>query len=159
MKIKFWGFVLAFLYLSVETVSAQYSEEKRIRMEVTVKEGGKQVIAAARSFTVSFNRANEPVKDSTNKSLSAAGPSRGHYLSIDFEKQDIQLLRAFMQNKGGLDGQIIVTDSYGKLPSRKIEFKLAVLETMNDQVTGDYGSAFMTLNCEGLIIDGVKLEY
>lgn len=159
MKIKFWSFILAILYLSVETANAQYSEEKRIKMEITVKEGSKQVIAAVRSFTVSFNRLNAPVKDSVNKNLPAAELPRGHYLSVDFERQEIQLLRAFIQNKGGLDGQIIATDSYGKLPPRRIEFKSAVLETMTDQATGDYGSAFMTLNCEGLIIDGVKLEY
>lgn len=159
MKIKFWFFVLAFLYLSAETASAQYAEEKRVKMELTVKDGNKMVVAAARSFTVSFNRSNAPAKDTANKGVSPAEPVRGHYLSIDFEKQDIRLLQAFMQNKGGLDGQLITTDSYGKLPPRKIEFKSAVLETMNDQCTGDYGSAFMTLSCEGLIIDGVKLEY
>ncbi|MCW3466171.1 hypothetical protein [Chitinophaga nivalis] len=158
MKIKFVFFVLAFIGLTVETVSAQYAEEKRIKMEITVKEGNKQVIAAARSFTVSFNRASAPVKDTANKNA-VAETSRGHYLSIDFEKQDLPLLRAFIQNKGGLDGQLIATDSYGKLPGRKIEFKSAVLETMNDQMTGDYGSAFMTLACEELIIDGVKLAY
>ncbi|NML39755.1 hypothetical protein HHL17_21330 [Chitinophaga sp. G-6-1-13] len=160
MKTKFWIFALAFLYLSMGTAHAQQSEERRIKIELMVKTGNSQVVAVIRSFTVSYNRTlNTPVQDSVNGKPGPADAPRGHYLSADFEKQSIPLLRAFMQNKKGLDGEITVTDAFGKLPGRKIAFKSAMLETMNDQVTGDYGSAFMTLSCEELIIDGVKLEY
>lgn len=159
MKMKFWFFALTFLYLSVETVHAQQSEEKRIKIELTVKTANGQVAALIRSFTVSYNRALNAPQDSVNGKPVPAESPRGHYLSADFEKQNIPLLQAFMKNKKGLDGEITVTDAFGKLPGRKIMFKAAVLETMNDQVTGDYGSAFMTLNCEELVIDGVKLEY
>ncbi|MBC9909648.1 hypothetical protein [Chitinophaga varians] len=160
MKTKFWIFAWAFLYLSIGTVHAQQSEEKRIKITLTVKTDNGPVVAVIRSFTVSFNRTlNTPAQDAVNGKPVAADAPRGHYLSADFEKQDIPLLRAFMQNKKGLDGEITVTDAFGKLPGRKVAFKAAILETMNDQVTGDYGSAFMTFSCETLMIDGVKLEY
>lgn len=154
INIKLLFFALAFLYLSTGTALAQQEEGKRLKIELTVKAGNEQVTSAIRSFTVAYNRAlNDTGKDSV------AEPPKGHYLSIDLEKQHIPLLRVLMPNRKGLDGQITVVDTYGKLPTRKIEFKLAVMETMNDQVTGDYGGAFMTLNCATLIIDGVKLEY
>lgn len=160
MKTKFWIFTLAFLYLSMGTAHAQQSEEKRIKITLTVKTGNSPVVAVIRSFTVSYNRTlNTPAQDTVNGKPAATDTPRGHYLSADFEKQDIPLLQAFMKNRKGLDGEITVTDAFGKLPGRKIWFKSAILETMNDQVTGDYGSAFMTFSCEELIVDGVKLEY
>jgi len=129
-------------------------EEKRTKIEITVKDGNKTITAAVRSATASFTRPSVLVsKDSLEKT-----DPKSHYLSIDFEKQNIALLAAFVKNKNGIDGQLTITDTYGQTPSRKFEFKGATLDALSDQLNGDYSSSYLSLNCKTLIIDGVTLE-
>lgn len=134
----------------------QQLEDKRVKIEITVRDGNKTIIAPVRSATFSFTT-------STNSSTATDGTEKkeqmkNYYFSIDFEKQNIDLLRAFMTNKNGLDGQITVVDSYGKMPSRKLEFTKANIDSLSDQITADYTSAYMSIVCSTLIIDGVKVE-
>lgn len=126
-------------------------EEKRTKIEITVKDGNKTIVVPVRTATVSFTKST--TKDPVDKT-----DSKTYFLSIDFEKQDINLLRAFSTSKNGLDGQLTMVDSFGKNPSRKFEFKGAKLEALSDQLNGDYTSSYFSLYCTLLIIDGVTLE-
>lgn len=152
MKTLYQFLIVIILFLPVQLLLSQQTDEKRMKVEVSVKDGKNQVVSVLKSYTISYNKTllNNDDKSSDVKAF---------YLSLDFEKQDIPLLRAFVQNKAGLDGQITVTDSYGKLPSRKIEFKSAVMELMTDQTTGDYHGMYMNLSSNTLIIDGLKIEH
>ncbi|MCS4305618.1 hypothetical protein [Chryseobacterium sp. BIGb0232] len=148
---KFLIFIL--LFLPVKFLFSQQPDEKRISIEVSVKDGKNQIASVIKSYTISYNRTL--ITPENNKS----GETKAFYISLDFEKQDIPLLKAFVQNKSGLDGQITITDTFGKLPARKIEFKSAVMDLMTDQTTGDYHGMFMNLSCNVLIIDGLKIEH
>ncbi|MDR7212413.1 hypothetical protein [Flavobacterium piscis] len=129
-------------------------EEKRTKIEITVKDGNKTITVPVRSATVSFTRPSTLVsKDPIEKT-----DPKSHYLSIDFEKQNIALLGAFVKHKNGIDGELTIIDTYGQTPSRKFEFKTATLDALSDQLNGDYSSSYFSLNCKTLIIDGVTLE-
>lgn len=141
-------FVIACLFFSLTTFGQQ--DDKRIKVEITVKDGNKIIKGVLRSATVSFTRSI--VNAETNEI------KNNYYFSIDFEKQDIALLSAFMKNKNGLDGEITMTDVYGKLPTRKLEFTKGKIDSLSDQITADYNSSYMSLNCDSLIIDGVKID-
>ena len=143
---------LLFCFLS--QISYGQVEEKRTKIEITVKDGNKTITATVRSATASFTRPSALVpKDPLEKT-----DPRSHYLSIDFEKQNIALLGAFVKNKNGIDGELTIIDTYGQTPSRKFEFKGATLDALSDQLNGDYSSSYLSLNCKTLIIDGVTLE-
>jgi hypothetical protein len=131
-------------------------EEKRVKIEITVKDGSKTTTALVRSATVSFSKsaAASVAADSADKK----SESKYYYFSLDLEKQDIALLKAFMKNKDGIDGQITMVDVYGKLPARKLEFTKAKLDALSDQLTADYNSSYMSIVCASMIIDGVNLE-
>ncbi|AZA76680.1 hypothetical protein EG347_03675 [Chryseobacterium sp. G0186] len=152
MKTLYQFLTVIIVFLPAQLLLSQQTDEKRMNVEVSVKDGKNQVVSALKSYTISYNKTllNNEDKSSDVKAF---------YLSLDFEKPDISLLRAFVQNKAGLDGQITVTDFYGKLPSRKIEFKSAVMELMTDQTTGDYYSMYINLSSNTLIIDGLKIEH
>ncbi|WP_163410718.1 hypothetical protein [Flavobacterium ajazii] len=129
-------------------------EEKRTKIEITIKDGNKTITAVVRSATVSFTKPSEPVsKDPLDKNA-----SKNYYLAVDFEKQNITLLSAFAKSKNGIDGELTMVDTYGKTPSRKFEFKGATLDALSDQLNGDYSSSYFSLNCRSLIIDGVTIE-
>ncbi|KQO21625.1 hypothetical protein ASF10_12805 [Flavobacterium sp. Leaf82] len=127
---------------------AQQLEERRVKIEITLIEGNKSITAVARTVAFSFTR----------PTAIADGPQKNYYLSIDFEKLDVNLLRAFARNKNGIDGQLTMVDLNGKTPSRKYEFKAATLDALSDQLNGDYSSTYFSLNCASLIIDGVTIE-
>ncbi|CAM3733222.1 hypothetical protein [Flavobacterium chungbukense] len=136
------------LFFSVLTFGQQ--EDKRIKIEIAVKDGNKIVKGTIRSATLSFTRS--VVNSETNEI------KNNYYFSIDFEKQDIALLAAFMKNKSGIDGQITMTDLFGKLPNRKFDFTKGRIDSLSDQITADYTSAYLSLLCDSLIIDGVKID-
>ena len=153
-KKKFALILIAFCFLTGMSYGQQ--EDKRVKIEITVKDGNKTIVAPVRSATFSFTT-------STNNSTASDGSekkeqTKSYYFSIDFEKQNIELLKAFMANKNGLDGAITVEDSYGKIPSRKLEFTKANIDSLSDQTTADYTSAYMSIVCATLIIDGVKVQ-
>lgn len=130
-------------------VSAQQPEEKRLKIEITVKDGNKSITSPVRTATFSFTK---PAASSTDTS------QKNYYLAIDFEKQDLNILRAFAKNKNGLDGQLTMVDIYGKTPARKFEFKGATLDALSDQLNGDYSSSYFSLSCNLVIIDGITIE-
>lgn len=142
-----------FLFFFSNLLFSQQTDEKRMKIEVSVKDGKNQIISVIKSYTISYNRTL--LTPENNKS----GETKAFYISLDFEKQDIPFLKAFVQNKTGLDGQITVTDTYGKLPSRKIEFQSATMDVMNDQSMGEYTGMYMNLSCNILTIDGLKIEH
>ena len=127
-------------------------DEKRTKIEISVKDGNKMLTVPLRSATISFTKGAN-YKDPEDKT-----DNRSYYLNIDMEKQDINLLRAVAGSKNGLDGQITMVDTYGKTPTRKIEFKAAKLDALSDQLTGDYSSSYFSFYCNLLIIDGIKIE-
>lgn len=134
----------------------QQTDDKRVKIELTVKDGNKTIVAPIRSVTFSFTK-------STSNSTAADGSekkevTKNYYFSLDLEKQNIALLKAFMTNKNGLDGQVIMIDTYGKMPPRKLEFTKANIDSLSDQITGDYTSAYLSIICSTLIIDGVNVE-
>lgn len=147
--------IIAFCFLTGLSFSQQL-EDKRVKIEITVKDGNKTIIAPVRTATFSFTTSihNGISTDGTEKK----GQTKNYYLSLDFEKPNIALLKAFMANKNGLDGQITMVDSYGKMPSRKLEFTKANIDSLSDQITADYTSTYMSIMCATLIIDGVNIE-
>ena len=125
-------------------------EDKRIKIEIALKDGNKTTKAVLRSATFSFTKSTVSGTDSEVKN--------NYYFSLDFEKQDIALLAVLMKNKAGVDGQITMTDTFGKLPTRKFDFTKGRVDSLSDQLTADYTSAYISLLCDSLIIDGVKIE-
>ncbi|MBE8728314.1 hypothetical protein [Flavobacterium hungaricum] len=149
MNKKFFTIVLiACCFFSVLTYGQQ--DDKRIKIEILVKDGAKTIKAPIRSATFSFTKS--VINTETNE------VKNNYYFSLDFEKQDIVLLAAFMRNKTGIDGQIIMTDSYGKMPVRKFDFTKGRIDSMSDQITADYNSSYISLLCDTLVIDGVKID-
>ncbi|MCP2029644.1 hypothetical protein L1276_004838 [Flavobacterium sp. HSC-32F16] len=142
--------VICFCFLT--QISFGQSDDKRTKIEITVKDGNKTITVPIRSATVSFTKGTN-YKDPEDKT-----DNRSYYFSLDFEKQDINLLRAFATSKNGLDGQITMVDTYGKTPARKFEFKGAKLDSLSDQLTGDYSSSYFSLYCSLIIIDGVTIQ-
>ncbi|MCR4033747.1 MULTISPECIES: hypothetical protein [Flavobacterium] len=147
-KIFFTITIIATLFFSVLTYGQQ--DDKRIRVEISLKDGNKVVKAAVRSVTFSFTKS--VVNSETNE------VKNNYYFSLDLEKQDIPLLATFMKNKAGIDGMITMTDNYGKLPMRKFDFTKGRIDSMSDQINGDYSSAYISLISDSLIIDGVKID-
>ncbi|WP_289659921.1 hypothetical protein [Flavobacterium panacagri] len=144
----FTSLLIACLFLSALTYGQQ--EDKRIKIEISLKDGNKVVKGAVRSATFSFTKS--VINSETNEI------KNNYYFSLDFEKQDIALLAAFMKNKAGIDGQITMTDTYGKQPTRKFDFTKGKIDSLSDQITADYNSAYMSLICDTLVIDGVKID-
>ncbi|QSW88787.1 MULTISPECIES: hypothetical protein [Flavobacterium] len=151
MNKKILSFLLiSFLFLTQITYAQL--EEKRTKVEITVKDGNKTITVPVRTATVSFTKgiASQDPLDKTD--------NRNYYLTVDFEKQDTNLLRAFASHKNGLDGQITMIDTFGKLPTRKFEFKGGKLDSLSDQLSADYTSSYYSIYCNLLIIDGVTIE-
>ncbi|NWL03362.1 hypothetical protein DM790_21255 [Flavobacterium collinsii] len=144
----FTSLLVVCLFLSALTYGQQ--EDKRIKIEISLKDGNKVVKGAVRSATFSFTKS--VMNTETNEI------KNNYYFSLDFEKQDIALLTAFMKNKNGIDGQITMTDTYGKQPTRKFDFTKGRIDSLSDQITADYNSAYMSLICDTLVIDGVKID-
>ncbi|MBZ4037595.1 hypothetical protein K6T82_22730 [Flavobacterium sp. 17A] len=145
--------LMVFLFVSTLTYG---QEEKRIKIEISVKDANKEIKSTLRSATFSFTKSvnNVTGKDGVEK----PEVKNNYYFSLDFEKQDIALLSAFMKNKAGIDGQITMTDTYGKQPTRKLDFTKGRIDSLSDQLTADYTSAYISLLCDTLIIDGVKID-
>lgn len=151
MKNRKVYWLLPVLFLFANVVNAQSSEEKRMKIELTVKHGSETTVSILSSTSISFTRQDYAV-DSSNL------PIRNFSLAVNFDKPSIQTIRAFIKNKNGVDGQITVVDTYGKLPSRKLEFKSAILDGLSDQFTSDYTTMYFTMRCAELTIDGLKID-
>ncbi|MGJ1432076.1 hypothetical protein ACR79M_09525 [Sphingobacterium spiritivorum] len=156
---KMFGLIVI-LCLCLSMAQAQQIDERRMRIEMTVRQGNEEIIAPLTSATISFNRGlNETlVSDSLSREVTSKEHVRLYDIGIALDRQNIKLLSAFIKNKNGLNGHIVLTDTYKKLPSRKIEFTSAVLDALNDQFTNDYSSAYMSIRCGTLIIDGLDIK-
>lgn len=150
MNKKKLSLLLLFFCFLTGIAYGQQLDDKHTKIEIMVKDGNKPITVQVRSSSISFSKSsNVTTKDSIQKN---------YYIAIDLERHDINLLTAFAKNKKGLDGQIMMTDTNGKTPARKIEFKKATLDALTDQFTNDYSSSYLSLNCSGLVIDGINIE-
>ena len=153
MNKKILSLILLFFCFLTGMVQAQQSDDKRMKIEITVKDGNKTVSALIRTATFSYSKPANTDTDGKDKY-----PTKNFYFSLDFEKMSIPLLQAFTKNKNGVDGVITMTDTYGKSPARKLEFTKATLESFSDQLAADYASAYFTIGSDTLIIDGVNVQ-
>ncbi|MFB9079194.1 hypothetical protein ACFFLS_04000 [Flavobacterium procerum] len=155
MNKKFFTLLVFALCFFTELVHAQQQDDKRIKIEITLKDGNKTIKGAVRSATFSFTRS---VNNFSGTESTENKETNNYFFSLDFEKQDIALLTVFMKNKGGVDGQITMTDSYGKLPARKFEFTKARIDSLSDQINADYSSSYFSIICASMMIDGVNVN-
>lgn len=150
MKNRRLLWLLPIFVLFGKVASAQ-QDDKRMKIELIVKQGNETIVSTLTSASMAYSRQSYAV-DSSDL------PVRNFNLAINFDKPGIPTIRAFIKNKNGLDGQIVITDTYGKLPTRKMEFKSAVMDGLTDQITTDYSSMYLTMRCTELIIDGLKMD-
>lgn len=135
-----------------QALYAQRYDDRRMKIELQLKVGKETIVSALTSASVAFSTPYDEGDTTSRK------PPRNYSLAVTFEKADIQALRAFMKNKNGVDGSIILADTFGKMPSRRIEFISAILDGYTDQLTNEYTSMYFTIKCAELIIDGLKME-
>ncbi|WP_343691161.1 hypothetical protein [Chitinophaga sp.] len=139
------------LFVLFGQVASAQQDDRRMKIELIVKQGSETIVSTLTSASMAYSRQSYAV-DSSDL------PVRNFNLAINFDKPAIQIIRAFIKNKNGLDGQIVTTDTYGKLPTRKMEFKSAVMDGLTDQITNDYSTMYLTMRCTELIIDGLKMD-
>lgn len=153
-KPTFLLFLATVLFVTVS--HAQQWERNRMKIELSLQDGKETTFSNLTSVSISFNKpSTTAAKDSVNQqTVDDYNPC---YIVITFDRLDIPLLSLFMKKNTTLNGQITVTDSYGKLPSRKIELKSVVMDGMNDNFVNDNETSYMNLSCKSLIIDGVML--
>lgn len=152
MKNRKIYWLVAVFFLIGQSLYAQRYDDKRMKLELQLKVGKETIMSTLSSASVAFTTPYEDV-DSTAKK-----PIRNYSLAVTFEKADIQALRAFVKNKNGVDGAILLADTFGKMPTRKIEFASAILDGYTDQFTNEYSNMYFTLKCVELTIDGLKME-
>lgn len=146
--------VLCFAFLST-SAWAQRIDTARMEMTLKMRHGEKSLSSVLSSYSLSYTK---PVLNGYMDTISnQADNYKTCYLVISFDRLDIPLLHLFSQKKVKLDGEILITDRYGKLPTRKVELKGVDMDGMNDQYTGDGSSAFMNLSCRKIIVDGIAL--
>ena len=140
---------------------AQQTDENRMKIEIIVKQGKEEIKAKLSSAAISFSRPPTygAKPDSTIKSNADLVKERMYYMAIYLDRQSVGLMRAFLKNKDGIDGYLTMEDTYGKIPSRKIEFKSAILDALSDQLALEPTNVYMTIKCGEMIIDGIKIDY
>lgn len=148
----FW--LAAMFFLLGNTVYAQRYDDKRMKLELTIITAKGKVVANVTSASISASRYEYDDADTTQPKK----PTRNFALGLTFDNPSIEMLRAVLSNKNGVDGFVTMSDSYNKVPTRKIEFKSALLDGLSDQLTTDYSSSFFTLKTMELTIDGLKIE-
>ncbi|MDR2282537.1 MAG: hypothetical protein LBE37_04980 [Sphingobacterium sp.] len=153
----------AFLFISlsslfaISTSRAQQWDGNRMKIELSINNGANTTVSSLTSLSISYNNPSATTtKDSVdNLVIEDYNPC---YIVITFDQLDLPLLRLFRQKNTTLNGQITVTDSYGKRPTRKIELKSVVMDGMNDNFINDSETSFMNLSCKELIVDGIILK-
>ncbi|WP_312333326.1 hypothetical protein [Sphingobacterium sp.] len=140
----------------VNVSHAQQWERNRMKIELSLQDDKETTFSNLTTVSISFNKPSTAAAiDSLNQQV--ADSYNPCYIVITFDQLDIPLLRLFMKKNTTLNGQITVTDSYVKLPPRKIELKSVVMDGMNDNFVNDSETSYMNLSCKSLIIDGVIL--
>jgi hypothetical protein len=159
MKIIYKIFTFILLFWPLKILWAQQLEDKRLKIELVLQDG-KNTTSLIKSLTTSYNRTlvSSEKNDKKKEESSDENTAKPFYLSMDLDRLDLAVLTAFNKNRQGMDLQINITDTYGKMAPRKLEFKSAVMDILTDQVTGDYISSYITVGCMGLVIDGVKID-
>jgi hypothetical protein len=152
MKNRKIYWLLTVFFLVGNTLYAQRYDDRRMKIELQLKVGKETIVSTLSSASVTFTT---PYEDSDSLSKK---PARNFILAMTFEKADMPALRAFIKNKNGVDGAIILADSFGKMPSRKIGFTSAVLDGYTDQFTNEYSNMYFTIKCVELVIDDLKME-
>lgn len=155
--------LLALLVTFSKTTVAQMNEQ-RVKIEMSLDYGGKKIITALNSVSTSLARTETQVPakaDTTSKIKGLYGT--GIYMNIDVAIVSDDLLRLLAKKDAKVNGTITITDTYGKLPSKTIVIKNAILYSLSDQystsVYGDaYGSAMISLTCDQVSVNGITLE-
>jgi hypothetical protein len=139
------------LFVLFGNVANAQQDDKRMKIELTVKQGSETIVSTLTSTSIAYAMQSYAVDSSEL-------PVRNFGLAINFDKPNMPTLRAFIKGKNGIDGHIIITDTYGKMPARKLEFKSAIMDGLTDQFTNDYSSMYISIRCTELIIDGLKMD-
>ncbi|ERJ57670.1 hypothetical protein [Sphingobacterium paucimobilis] len=136
---------------------AQQWDRNRMKIELSVQDGKETVLSNLTTLSISFSKPSTTtaVDSAIQQTVDDYNPC---YIVITFDRLDIPLLRLLMKKNTTLTGKIMVTDSYGKLPTRKIELNSIVMDGINDNFINDEETSYMNLSCKELIIDGVVLK-
>lgn len=165
--------MVLFTSLQIKTAHAQ-QEESRISIVLSVKSQGKTINTTLNSVSTTLSRYNDetavslPVKgkDSTSTKTNVATTAYKpgvFYLIMDAKNLQDDMMKLLASKKTTFDGTITITDSYGKIPTRKIQFLNGSLSSYSDQFSSTYygdsvGNVSLSLNCTGLSINGIMLE-
>ncbi len=143
-------------------------EESRTKIELTIRSGGKTIVAELTSLSTSINRGyEEPVspagaKDSVKKKEDPYKTASA-YLNMEVRRINDDLLRLFGNKQNRFDGTITIVDTYGKVPTRTFKFTQAMLSSYSEQNASasmgeSYGSGYFSITCSNLTINGITIE-
>ena len=148
--------IILFLFL---TGNFYGQEETQRKMKVEVAFKGRQNSCRYRVNSVSMSLIKSvSSSDVSILKIDQSAENKKYMLSMDFEKIETSLLKLITDDRSELSGEITVSDESGSQPARKIEFRGATLNSLSDQFSGDYSSAFIYLWCKEMTVDGVKLK-
>ncbi|MCP1996287.1 hypothetical protein [Flavobacterium sp. HSC-61S13] len=134
-------------------VSAQ-AQGPRLRVEISIKDGKNTVVSKPINFSVSYST---PVKLTPEQIAEGVELTKPFYVVLSYEGLDLPMVKAFAQTKECLNADVIVTDTYGRLPTRKFELKGMSLEGLNEQNGGEYSNSYINFSCDVVVLDGIKL--
>ncbi len=131
-----------------------HAQGPRLKVEFSLKDGNKTVLSKPINISVSYTK---PAKRTAEDLAADAEVYRPFYIVLSYEGLDLELLRAFAQTKGSIDAEVVITDSYGRLATRKMAIKGLVLEGLNEQNGGEYSNSYVNLTCDVVYVNGIKL--
>lgn len=155
--------------LSVCTISKSFAQEApRYKMEMTIEANGKSSKVEVSSVNYSITRntydiSAEPKKEKEkSKEMYSIPAPQEFYLSVTLNKIDKNLLSIIANKKTTSNGVIVITDTYGKDETRKLEFRNAMLtglsESLSSYNTSYGGAGSLSVSAKELIIDGIAIQ-
>lgn len=154
MNFKTAFYTLVLTGLMVVSAHAQMYSNARIKVEVTVKKGKQTTVSWPSTFSLSYNKP-EPII--AEQDAAAAATYSPFYVVFNYDVLDINLIKELTQNNESIDMDIVIKDSYGKLPTRKYSLKKVTLGGMNEQSSSDYSNSYVNLTCAEATVDGIVL--
>lgn len=169
---RFVFYSLLLLLLARVTCANAQNEDTRNKIEMTVDFNGRTYTADINSLSVSLARdmssdvgSTINPQDSTASNLKLAMP-QGNFVYLTFEVKQINkdLLQVLAKRANQFNGTIVITDSYGKNPTRTLAFKTATLYSYSDQFSAfayntTFGNTAISVACKTIAIDGVLMEH
>ncbi len=164
--------LLLFVFLLPQMASAQ---QERNKIVMTVNFGGKNITADLSTVNYGISRYGDyampmpetapPPATGKDKDKKPAPPAEkgSYYMSMTVKSVSTDLLKLMAKKDTRFNGTITITDTFGRNPVREIKFTNASVESYSDQYTSytyedNYAVAAISINCSGLIINGVTLE-